>query len=96
MVVTMEHHSIYNAIIDVHIPLSLMDTFSHFKKRSLTNYEIENFHEYDVIYLSPEAANWNPANPKWSDQDIEFIDPQGYVKPIPRDLSKNSTIFDPM
>ena len=60
---TKEHHSIYYSTIVVHIPLSFTGMFSHFKIRSQISYEIENRHEYDVIYLLPETESWNPTNP---------------------------------
>ena len=38
---TNEHHSIYDASLDVSIPLSLTGTFSYFKTRSLKSYGIK-------------------------------------------------------
>ena len=91
-----EHRSIYDANLDVRIPISFTDTFSYFKTSSLKNYEMENCHEYDVIYLSPNLESWNPTNPEWDDQDMEYIERQGEVKPRPRDHLNNSTLSDPM
>ena len=57
---------------------------------------MENCHEYDVIYLSPNLESWNPTNPEWDDQEMEYIERQGEVKPRPRDHLNNSTLSDPM
>ena len=54
---TKEHQSIYDATLDIHISLSFPGIFSYFKTRSLTGYEIENYHKYDVTHLSPNSAS---------------------------------------
>ena len=72
-----DNYSIYNAYIDFRIPISLTVMFSYFNTRSLTRYEIEKYHEYDVIYLSLDTASCNPTNSEWANQEMECIDHQG-------------------
>ena len=57
---------------------------------------MEKCHQYDVIYLSPNAASWEPSNTEWAEKEMEFIDHQGEVIPRSCDHYKNATLFYPM
>ena len=84
---TIEDHSIYDENTDLRIALKLRGIFSYFDTRSLTEDEVMNSENLQVIFLTPDCHEWNPYNEHWADQEDEFLDTDGemsYRPPRPR------------
>ena len=55
-----ENHSVYCKEINLRIPLNIEGIFLVFETRRLNATEISEAGEYDIVFISPDADNWNP------------------------------------
>ena len=70
------HHSLYFPNDSLRIPLSLHGIFSYFNHRKPHLPEIDNL---DVIFLTPDAAQWNPNSDHFSKNENSYLDCDGMV-----------------
>ena len=55
-----EYHSLFDEETGLRTPFTLDGTFSVFKSRSLTNEEINNDEDFEIVFLTPDSNKWDP------------------------------------
>ncbi len=76
---TIEHHSILDPKSQLRIPLQLNGVFSYFPTRALTQDEIENWQDFDVIFLTPDAESWDPHDETFAEEEAGLLDDDGDI-----------------
>ena len=89
---TIKDHSIYDPKTEIRICFNLKGIFSCFNMRALTKEEVDYSENYRVIYLSPDAPDWNPMNDVWEDQERDMVDYLGEM--LPRHTPTPPNLFD--
>ena len=76
---TVTNHSIIDSDSGMHIHLDLNGIFSYFPTRQLTIDEMEYWESYNIVYLTPDADQWNPNTSDYSEQETAMLDADGYI-----------------
>jgi hypothetical protein len=76
---TIDHHSIYGGETKLQIHLQLKGVFSYFPTCALTIEEQDNWEDYEVIFLTPDAANWDLNSEHFAQMEDSFLDADGDI-----------------
>ena len=60
-------------VTELWIPMQLDGVFSYFTMRKLTQEEIDNCKYIKTVYLTPDAAEWDPYNEDYSEREDTFF-----------------------
>ncbi|EJK65892.1 hypothetical protein THAOC_13210, partial [Thalassiosira oceanica] len=75
-----DDHCIICPTTNQKIHLELNGTFSGFRTRALTQDEIDNIDDYEIIWLTPNVEYWDPYDPEMEYRENRLLDEEGNVK----------------
>ena len=76
---TKKHHSIYDPVTGLRMPLKLNGVFSYFDTRPLTTEEMHDADKYETIYLTPDSDSWNPNTDSFAEDEAALLDDDGDI-----------------
>ena len=82
---------------ELRIPMQLDGIFSYFPTQKLTQEEINNCEYIKTVYLTPDAAEWDPYDEDYSEREDAFFDFRGYLidrQPKQRFFFGDSDIYE--
>ena len=82
---------------NLHIHMKLDGIFSYFPTRKLKMNKLDNYEYTETVYLSPDAAQWDPYNEEYADAEDRFLDFRGdsvHRQPKRWKILDDSDIFD--
>ena len=71
--------------------MKLDGIFSYFPSHKLSLKELEECDNMEIVYLTPDAAQWDPYDEEYSDAEEKFLDFRGDLKNRP---PKHQKVFD--
>ena len=77
--------------------MKLDGIFSYFPTRKLTMDEFEECEYMETVYLSPDAAQWNPYDEEYAEAEDRFLDFSGdliHLQPKRRNILDDSDVFE--
>ena len=78
------------------IPMQLDGIFSYFTTRNITQEEIKNREYINTVYLTPDAAEWDPYDEGYPERENAFFDFRGDLidlQPKQRKVLNDSDIW---
>ena len=82
---------------NLNIRMKLDGIFSYFPTRKLTMDELEECEYMETVYLSPDAAQWNPYDEEYAESEDKFLDFRGdliHRQPKRRKILYDSDVFE--
>ena len=76
---TVDNHMIFDPATGLRIHLKLNGIFSYFPTRPLTSSEIESLDDYRLVYLTPDAEQWDPYRTSFADDEDAMVDVDGTI-----------------
>jgi hypothetical protein len=77
---TNESHCIISKEAGLRIPLQLRGIFSGFDSRALTQDEVNNCDELDLIIITPDSVEWDPYSDHYSENEKQYTTWDGDVQ----------------
>ena len=82
---------------NLRIYIKLDGILSYFPTRKLTMNKLDNCEYIEMVYLSLDAAQWDPYDEEYADEEDMFLDFRGYLvhrQPKRRKILDDSDIFE--
>ena len=71
---TIDQHAIYDDEIKLRMHLQLTGVFSYFPTCELSGQGCENWEDYEVIFVTPDAATWDTNSEHFSQEGDGILD----------------------
>ena len=82
---------------NLNIRMKLDGIFSYFPTHKLTMDELEECEYMEMVYLSPDAAQWNPYDEEYAESEDNFLNFRGdliHRQPKRRKILDDSGVFE--
>jgi hypothetical protein len=89
---TNESHCIISKEAGLRIPLQLRGIFPGFDSRALTQDEVNNCDELDLIIITPDSVEWDPYSDHYSENEKQYTTWDGDVQ-VPLTLSSRQSLI---
>ncbi len=74
---SIDNHCVYDPESGLRIHLQLNGIFSYFSTRPLTVDEQMHWEDYDVVFLTPDGAMWDPHSLHYAEEEAAMVDADG-------------------
>ena len=74
---SIDNHCVYDPETGLRIHLQLNGIFSYFKTRPLTEMEQMHWEDYDIVFLTPDGAMWDPHSEHFAEEEAAMVDADG-------------------
>ena len=76
---SIDNHCIHDPESNLRIHLQLHGIFSYFNTRPLTVDEQMHWEDYDVVFLTPDGAMWDPHSSHYAAEEAAMVDADGAI-----------------
>ena len=76
---SIDNHCVYDPESGLRIHLQLNGIFSYFSTRPLTVDEQMHWEDYDVVFLTPDGAMWDPHSLHYAEEEAAMVDADGAI-----------------
>ena len=76
---SIDNHCVYDPESGLRIHLQLNGIFSYFSTRPLTVDEQMHWEDYDVVFLTPDGAMWDPHSLHFAEEEAAMVDADGAI-----------------
>ncbi len=74
---SIDNHCVYDPETGLQILLQLNRILSYFKMRPLTENEQMHWENYDIFFLTPDGAMWDPHSVHFAEEEAAMVDANG-------------------